>query len=229
MSWRARFSGSARGPRKSPAHVGITPIETSGRPKRRLARRDDEVAGQHDLEAAPEGGALHGGDQGLAASPPYEAVLAAPGRDVVAARGQVAAGAEHLPGAGEDAHPQLVVVVELVERIVELVGHGAVDGVALRRPLHRDHEHVLVALSSDQRLGGLASSGHAFPRSPSLGTASRYRPAVTNRWAVRPVPSGAPGAPPPGGGRSGRAPRAKGQVPAMPTTGLLSGLPPIEP
>jgi hypothetical protein len=51
-----------------------------------------------------------------------------------------------------------VVVVEPVERVVEAVGHGPVDGVSLRLPLHGDDQHVAVAFGADQ-------IGHPVPPS----------------------------------------------------------------
>ena len=149
MSCLATLRGRARGARKRPAQVGTTPMPTSGRPNRAVLGRDDEVAGEDDLEPAAEGRALDRGDQRLPAPTADDAVLPAACRHVVAAGRQVAAGAEDVGAAGQDAGPQLVVVVQLVQGVVERVGHRPVDGVPLRGPLHGDDQDVAVTASPD--------------------------------------------------------------------------------
>ena len=128
---------------------------TSGRPKRALRRGDHHVAGEHDLESAAECEPLDCGDERLAPLTPDDPVLAAAFGHVVAAAGQVAAGAEHLARARQDAGPELDVVVELVQSLVELIGHGSVHGVAFLRPIERDHEDVSRPPAPHERWGGV--------------------------------------------------------------------------
>ena len=87
------------------------------------ARGDDEVAGEHDLEATAEGGALDRCDQRLA-PPTYEMMpySPAPRRGVVTTGGQVTARTEHVGAAGQNAGQKALIVVELVEGVIESVG-----------------------------------------------------------------------------------------------------------
>ena len=143
-----------------------------GKAETRLRRGDHHVAGQHDLEPAPEREPLDRGDERLAPLAPDDPVLAAALGHVVAAAGQVAPGAEHLAGARQDAGPELQIVVELVQGFVELVGHGAVDGVALLGPIERDHEHVSGSPAPYERGGGIHQARPLW-----CGTPSNYPPA----------------------------------------------------
>jgi hypothetical protein len=93
---------------------------------------------------------------------PNDAVLAAARRHVVATGSQITPCAEDVGAAGEDAGPQVLIVVELVEGIVEGVGHRPVDGVALLGPLHGDDQDAAVAASPDQTAGA-GSVVHACP------------------------------------------------------------------
>ena len=218
---------------------------------------DDEVAGEHDLEATAQGGTLDRRDERLAAPAPDDAVLAAPAGDVVTAGRQVAPGTEHVPRAGQDPRPELVVVVQFVQGRIERVGHGPVDGVALGAALHGDGQHALGAPRHDELTGGVARAHHLHPRSKSLrggedtaGHPPASRPGPPTVLFVRPdvghrgwVGAGSMLRPSTGPGgvllphgaeaalrrRVGPSDRASAQVPAMSTTGLLSGLPPMEP
>src|SRR5918998_1169253 len=98
-------------------------------------RGDDEVAGQHDLGAAGEGGTVDRGDDRLGALPLGDAAEAAPfglqragvaGVDLL----EIGARAEHGGLTGEDAHPDAVVGLDLVDGVLDALGDGAVDGVA---------------------------------------------------------------------------------------------------
>ena len=135
----------------------------------RLGRGDHHVARQHDLEPTAECEPLDCGDERLAPRPPDDPVLAAALRHIVAPAGEVTAGAEHLARAGQDARPEIQVIVQVVEGLVELVGHDAVDGVALLGPIERDDEDVPVLTAPHQRGGGV---GHAGTR--RHGMASTY-------------------------------------------------------
>ena len=126
------------------------------------ARRDDEIAGEDDLQPAAEGGTLDRGDQRFAAAAPDDAVLTAALRHVVAAGGQVTPRTEDVGVAGQDAGPQVLIVVELVEGVVERVGHRPVDGVPLLGPFHRDDQDAAVTTSPDQ-ISDAGSVVHACP------------------------------------------------------------------
>src|SRR5581483_6949225 len=62
---------------------------------------------------------------------------------------QVHAGAEPLAAAGEHAHAEARVGVELVERGGDPVRHRSVDRVALVGPVDRDQEDPSAALAQD--------------------------------------------------------------------------------
>ena len=111
---------------------------------------DDEVAGEGDLETATEGHALDRRDEGLSAVASDHPVFASSIGDVVAPGRQVAPGAEHRSGAGQHPRPELVVVIELVQCVVDGVGKGPVDGVALGLPPHRDDEHPSTTAGLDE-------------------------------------------------------------------------------
>src|SRR5580704_16111984 len=123
----------------------------------RGARCDHQVAGERDLEAAPERRALDRGDERLAAAAPDHAVLAATLSGAAGAVPQVAAGREHRRRAGDDTRPQLVVVLEQVERLVDAAGGGAVDGVPLGLAVDADDEDPVPPLAVH---GGLVR-GHS--------------------------------------------------------------------
>ena len=63
-----------------------------GEPEARAAGRDDEVAGQHDFEPAPEGEAFDSGDQRLAAGAADDSILATTVRRRARRTGEVRAG-----------------------------------------------------------------------------------------------------------------------------------------
>ena len=128
------------------------------------ARRDDEIAGEGDLQPAAQGGTLDGGDQRFAAAAADDAVLTAALRHVVAAGGQVTSRTEDIGVPREDAGPQVSIVVELVEGVVERVGHRPVDGVPLLGPCHRDDQDAAVTTSPDQ-ISDAGGVMHACPSS----------------------------------------------------------------
>ena len=115
----ARWYGIRRGRRISAPPAATSAALDLGDAEAGVARGDDQVADERDLEAAGDGEALDRRDQRLrggALRDPGEAAVP----DVRALAGderlQVHAGAERAAGAGEHADPQLVVAVELVER-----------------------------------------------------------------------------------------------------------------
>src|SRR5207244_11569184 len=96
-----------------------------GQGEGRIFRRDDEVAGERDLETAAHGHAIDGGDDRLVAVEARgEAGEAALVPAALAARRlpfQVVAGAECLvAGAGDDRDPLLRIGGEIVKNLVEL-------------------------------------------------------------------------------------------------------------
>ena len=101
---------------------------------------DEDVAGHGELEAAPEGEAVHGGDEGFVESPAsvesaesaFEdaAGLADGVGAVFGLKLEVVAGGEgFVSGSGDDADPEVGVVLELGEGGVHFEGAGRVDGV----------------------------------------------------------------------------------------------------
>ena len=148
---------------------------TSGNPKPRRTGRDHQVAREDDLEAPAEGRPFDGGDQRLSAPTTDDPVLPAALRAVVAPGGEIAARTEDVGTSGQDAGPQVAVVVEFVEGMVERVGHHPVDGVALCHPLHGDDQHVALAASPDAVVD-VVGLLHAPPRSAELGKEVRLLP-----------------------------------------------------
>jgi hypothetical protein len=61
--------------------------------------------------------------------------------------------AKHRCGAGDDAGPQLVVVFEEVERLVDAARRRLVDSVALRLAFHADHQGATVPFVTDAWAG----------------------------------------------------------------------------
>jgi len=72
------------------------------------------------------------------------------------AGGEVSAGAEGAPGAGDDDGADSVVLVGRIEGVDHLLLHGAVEGVELVGPVQRDGENLLGDLVFDRliRHGG---------------------------------------------------------------------------
>src|SRR5204863_5429570 len=96
---------------------------------------DDEVAGKSDLAAAGEGRAVDRGDDGLLALTGGDAGEAAPGglkRGGLAGGDglEVGAGAEDRSLTGDDAHPDLGIVLQLVDGGFHAGGNITVDRVA---------------------------------------------------------------------------------------------------
>src|SRR5207248_3747199 len=137
------------------------------------ARRDDEVAGEDDLETERDGEALDGRDQRLVGWPLHDPAGAA-ALDVRALatheRLEVHARAERPAGAGEDARPQLGVAVELVQRGGDRLRGGQVHRVAGLGAVEGDHQDAVAALREDGRVGhrrrAYAKSARSGPRAP---------------------------------------------------------------
>ncbi len=113
---------------------------------------DDEVAGQHGLEAAGERVAFHCCDEGLARRG-KEKTEEATARDtylLAAEEGlEVHAGAEVAAGAGEDADMKDIGCVEFIERSGDTLGECAVDCVALVRSVDGYGDQAGVATDED--------------------------------------------------------------------------------
>jgi hypothetical protein len=71
----------------------------------------------------------------------------------VGAGGEVRAGAEATPGAGDDDGADVVVLVGLVEGVDQLPLHGGVEGVELVRPVQCDGEDLFGDLVCDGLVG----------------------------------------------------------------------------
>ena len=148
----------------------------------RVARRDDQVAGERDLEAAGDREALDRRDDRLLRRPLRDAREAAALRVGPLAgheRLQVHPGAERAAGAREDRHAQVVVAVEAVQRGGHALGHRRVDGVAGLGAVERDLEDAVARLGED----GLAahapnsvSAGSRSPRSSARSTSTQRSP-----------------------------------------------------
>ena len=144
------------------------------------ARRDDQVAGERDLEAAGDGEALDRGDDRLARRALDDAGEAAAldVRALALDEGlQVHAGAEALAGAGEDRHLQVVVGVEAVERGGDAGGQRGVDRVARVGTVERDQEHAAVGLGENCLLchAGRQPTARRRPRGPRAASRPRRR------------------------------------------------------
>ena len=235
--------GGHRGPEEPGASGNDTDADL-GQAEPGRARGDDEVAREHDLEAAAEGGTLDRCDKRLAPPTSDDAVLATARRGVVTTGGQVAARTEHVGAAGQDPGPEVLIVVELVEGVIESVRRRPVDGVPLLGPIQGDDQYPALTAPSDElpgvigvltacpfsRWAGKRGSGYcgtAQGRQPcgrrprGLGVPSAYSSSCRLAWrCVRPRST-----------RTGRHPASaqRDQVPDMATTGLFSGLPPMDP
>ncbi len=106
---------------------------------------DDQVAGQHGFKAAGQGIALHGRNQRLARRLLREAQEAPPrqaGALALQKALQVHTGAERAARAGDDAHLQRGVAVQLVQRRRHGLGHLQRGGVARLGVAQRHDQHV---------------------------------------------------------------------------------------
>jgi hypothetical protein len=120
-----------------------------GQPELRRRRRDDEVARQHELEPATHRVALHRSDQRLGATARDQTdEPAALGRRARAAR-EVGARGEHVSASGEDAAPEVGVVLQTVHRCVDARGDVGVQRVLLRHSIHARDEHPPVTTDLD--------------------------------------------------------------------------------
>ena len=95
-------------------------------------------------------------------------------RHVVAAGGQVAAGAEDVATPGQDACPELVVVVQQVEGVIERVGHRPVDGIPLLGSFHGDDQDTPVPPCADALAGCRHSRACVLPDPLSWERTSGY-------------------------------------------------------
>lgn len=115
-------------------------------------RRDDEITGEHDLETATQRRALDACDEWLAPHATNDAVLTTALGNVVTIAGEIASGTENRIAPFEHARPERIVVVELIERRIDLIRHLSIDGVAFGFPTHRDDQQMLLPPSFDARL-----------------------------------------------------------------------------
>ncbi len=139
-----------------------------GHPELGRLAGDPDVGALEDLGAAGDGGALDRGDERLGQPEALEqrlddrgvvgAGLEGVGRRLVGGRLEVHPGAEVAAGAGEDADPDLGVVVHPVPGVAHDREHLAGERVARLGPVHGDDELVPVLL--DEAVGrGLRHSG----------------------------------------------------------------------
>src|SRR5215207_6219358 len=105
-----------------------------------------QVGQQRELEPTRDGMTRDGGDDRLGelhAGRPHGPVAAARRIEVVAAlevvdRREVGARAERTPSAGQDGDVEVVVLLELAERVTQLLGHRSVHGIADVRAVEGD-------------------------------------------------------------------------------------------
>src|SRR5208282_2744895 len=100
--------------------------------------------------------------------------------DLAAREGlEVHAGAEGAARPGQDAHPQVVTLVQFVDRRAHLVGKVTVDRVADLGPVERDRHHALIGADEDlarraRRVRPDPGPGHWPISAMSRSMASRY-------------------------------------------------------
>ena len=147
-----------------------------------MLRRDDEIARDHDFEAAAEGQTVDRGDHRLVetgefleAAESAHAIIAV-GRLAFRRRLQIPAGAEEfLPRRREDRHAQLGIVAEASEDIAHDAARCGIDGIGLG-PVDGDFEDGAAALGADGGHGVLmrirASTATALSASTSRGLMS---------------------------------------------------------
>ncbi len=126
----------------------IQPSLISGAANVAVSRGQPDVAAQRQFQAAAQRVPVHRGDDRLAQRPDRVAVVRAvaelPGGRVVVQPGDVAAGAERAPGAGEDDRAHLRVVVQPGHVAGQRVGHGRGERVELGGPVDGEHGDVVV-------------------------------------------------------------------------------------
>ena len=196
--------------RRVPGEVAGQPVHAAGRrhqphprfgqSERRMLGRDDDVAGEYQLEPAAQREPVHRRDDGLvapgAAGQPAEAArdppaqLSHPIRAVLRLELQIVARAKRpIAGAGEDRHPLLVVGLEGVERVVHLLGRVGMKGVHHLRAVDRHGGDVvgrryldeLVAHGFPLPFGGI----HAWPANRRNSRARRAgRPSPRHHTAI---------------------------------------------
>src|SRR5499433_3072648 len=136
------------------AHAGLGQAEAGG------VGGDDDVAGQRHLETAAERVAVDGGDDGLPVGRAVgEAAEAALGHAyhvaaMLGGEAQVVACGEGLvAGAGEDAHPQIGIALEVVPDPVELEVGGRVERVHALGPVDGDDGDAPLLLVGGELVG----------------------------------------------------------------------------
>ena len=149
ISCLATWTGSARSARNRAPDDGISPRRDSGNANRAVVDATIRSHASAISKPPPNATPFHGGDQRLAPAPPDEAVLAAALGLGVAAGPQIGARTEDVGGARQHADPQVVIVVEGVQSGTDADREFPVDGVALLRPLHGDHQDPVPTLHVD--------------------------------------------------------------------------------
>jgi len=121
-------------------------------PEASRPRRDDQVAGQHELEASRECPALDGREQRLPRRGFGDAAETATfevGGFTVEESLEIHPGRERATGASENRGPQLVVRVQLIGRVSKALGDGPVERVPRVRAIDRDHQHRVATLGDN--------------------------------------------------------------------------------
>ena len=193
----ATLRGSFRGSRNRPPAPATRPRFTSGTPN--VALSDATTRSQASTSSVPpaSAGPSTAAITGLVALALHEAAepaaLRRQARRVAGVdRLEVGAGAEDVallrPGAGEDADPDLVVLLESVDRRLDALGHIAVDRVAGLRSVDRDDGDVPLEFVVDDH-GGARYRQRAVPlrcsamsRRTQRTSAGGTHPGVRPRW-----------------------------------------------
>ena len=149
---------------ESPFHFGETEFG--------VLRRDDQVGGQHHFESAAQRPSFDGRDEWFAYHRLGEPAESTTGKDrglPVRERLRDPAGAECSAGAGEDAHRQCRVGVQLIESDGQLDGDVAADGVLLCRAVDGDRQDTVMWFGEHQVRRYFSCCHFAFSCSGATG------------------------------------------------------------
>ena len=148
----ATRSGIWSGSIITPPAAATSPRLASGMPNLASLVRHHEIAGDHQLQPACQRVPLDRGDQRLGGRLLDDPAEAAP-LDARAFAAQetleVHSRAERAPRAGEDAHTQIVLGIELVHRRRDPLGRGLGHRVLRLGPVYGDDQHAVTNLAQD--------------------------------------------------------------------------------
>ncbi len=140
-----------------PPSISGTPQRRQNTPKHGVLLDDAQVGQQGQLETTGHGVAGDGGDDGLGELHPgrtHRPVSPAGRIELVAAAGvverlEVGSGAERAVGTGEHRDGEIVVALELLERVAQLQRRRPVDGVAHLGSVDRDRADRVVDVETN--------------------------------------------------------------------------------